>query len=59
MPDIQWNEFIWISSHPLTQEAKSGSAYILVMVDQFTKSVEFAALPAQNAELTIGAAGHS
>ncbi|MCG8035188.1 MAG: DDE-type integrase/transposase/recombinase [Candidatus Thiodiazotropha taylori] len=35
--------------------SKSGSAYILVMVDQFTKWVELAALPAQNAELTARA----
>ena len=33
----------------------SGSVYILVMVDQFTKWVELAALPAQNAELTARA----
>lgn len=35
--------------------SNSGCAYILVMVDQFTKSVELAALPAQSAELTARA----
>ena len=35
--------------------SKSGSAYILVMVGQFTKWAEFAPLPAQKAELTTGA----
>ena len=33
----------------------SGSVYILVMVDQFTKWVELTALPAQTAELTARA----
>ena len=33
----------------------SGQVYILVMVDQFTKWIELAALPAQNAELTARA----
>ena len=32
--------------------SKSGNRYILVMVDQFTKWVELAALPEQNAQLT-------
>ena len=40
---------------PINPRSKSGSAYILVMVDQFTKWVELAALPAQNAELTARA----
>lgn len=40
---------------PINPRSKSGSAYILVMVDQFTKWVELAALPAQNAELTADA----
>ena len=40
---------------PINPRSKSGSAYIFVMVDQFTKSVELAALPAQNAELTADA----
>ena len=40
---------------PISPRSKSGSAYILVMVDQFTKWVELAALPAQNAELTASA----
>ena len=40
---------------PINPRSKSGSAYILVMVDQFTKWVELAPLPAQNAELTAGA----
>ena len=35
--------------------SNSGCAYILVMVDQFTKWVELAALPAQSAELTARA----
>ena len=35
--------------------SRSGNVYILVMVDQFTKWVELAALPAQNAELTAKA----
>ena len=39
----------------INPRSKSGSAYILVMVDQFTKWVELAALPAQNAELTARA----
>ena len=37
---------------PVYSRSKSGAAYILVMVDQFTKLVELAASPAQNAELT-------
>ena len=40
---------------PINPRSKSGSTYILVMVDQFTKWVELAALPAQNAELTAKA----
>ena len=40
---------------PINPRSKLGSAYILVMVDQFTKWVELAALPAQNAELTARA----
>ena len=40
---------------PIIPRSKSGFAYILVMVDQFTKWVELAALPAQNAELTATA----
>lgn len=40
---------------PINPRSKSGSAYILVMVCQFTKWVELAALPAQNAELTADA----
>ena len=40
---------------PINPRSKSGSAYILVMVDQFTKWVELAALPTQNAELTASA----
>ena len=40
---------------PINPRSKSGSSYILVMVDQFTKWVELAALPAQNAELTAKA----
>ena len=40
---------------PINPRSKSGSAYILVMVDQFTKWVELAALPAQNAEMTADA----
>ena len=40
---------------PITLKTKSGSSYILVMIDQFTKWVEFAALPAQNAEFTVKA----
>ena len=40
---------------PINPHSKSGSTYILVMVDQFTKWVELAALPAQNAELTAKA----
>ena len=39
---------------PINPRSKSGSAYILVMLDQFTKWVELAPLPAQNAELTAG-----
>ena len=39
---------------PINPRSKSGSQ-ILVMVDQFTKWVELAALPAQIAELTAGA----
>ena len=35
--------------------SKRNNAYILVMVDQFTKWVELAALPAQSAELTARA----
>ena len=35
--------------------SRSGNIYVLVMVDQFTKWVELAALPAQNAELTTKA----
>ncbi|MCG8048702.1 MAG: DDE-type integrase/transposase/recombinase, partial [Candidatus Thiodiazotropha endolucinida] len=37
---------------PINPKSRSGSVYVLVMVDQFTKWVELAALPAQNAELT-------
>ena len=40
---------------PINPRSKSGLACILVMVDQFTKWVELAALPAQTAELTAGA----
>ena len=40
---------------PINSRSKSGSAYILVIVDQFTKWVELAPLPAKNAELTAGA----
>ena len=40
---------------PINPRSKSGSSYIPVMVDQFTKWVELAALPAQNAELTAKA----
>ena len=40
---------------PINPRSKSGSAYILVMVDQFTKWVELAALPFQNAALMAGA----
>ena len=40
---------------PINPKTKSGSSYILVMIDQFTKWVELAALPAQNAELTAKA----
>ena len=40
---------------PINPRSRSGSTYILVMVDQFTKWVELAALPAQNAELTAKA----
>ena len=40
---------------PINPHSRSGSTYILVMVDQFTKWVELAALPAQNAELTAKA----
>ena len=39
----------------INPRSKSGSAYILVMVGQFTKWAELAPLPAQNAELTTGA----
>ena len=35
--------------------SRSGNHYVLVMVDQFTKRVELAPLPAQNAELTAKA----
>ena len=35
---------------PINPKTKSGSSYILVMIDQFTEWVELAALPAQNAE---------
>ena len=40
---------------PINQKSRSGSSYILVMVDQFTKWVVLAALPAQIAELTAKA----
>ena len=40
---------------PINPKSRSGSSYILVMVDQFTKWVELAALPAQNAELAAKA----
>ena len=40
---------------PITLKTKSGYSYILVMIDQFTKWVELAALPAQNAEFTVKA----
>ena len=40
---------------PINSRSKSGSVYILVMVDQFTKWVELAPIPAQNAELAAGA----
>ena len=40
---------------PINPRSKSGSANILVMVDQFTKWVEFATLPAQKSELTARA----
>ena len=40
---------------PINPRSRSGSSYVLVMVDQFTKWVELAALPAQNAELTAKA----
>ena len=40
---------------PINPRSKSGLAYILVMVDQFTKLVQLAALPAQNAEMTADA----
>ena len=35
--------------------SRSGNVYVLVMVDQFTKWTELAALPVQNAELTAKA----
>ena len=40
---------------PINPRSKSGSSIILVMVDQFTKWVELAALPTQNEELTAKA----
>ena len=40
---------------PINPRSRSGSSYVLVMVDQFTKWVELAALPAQNPELTAKA----
>ena len=40
---------------PINPKSKAGSVYILVMVDQFTKWVELAPLPAQNAEVTAEA----
>ena len=40
---------------PINPKTKFGSSYILVMIDQFTKWDEFAALPVQNAELTAKA----
>ena len=40
---------------PINPKSKSGCAYVLVMVDQFSKWVELAALPAQIAELTAEA----
>lgn len=40
---------------PINPRSRSGSTCILVMVDQFTKWVELAPLPAQNAELTAKA----
>ena len=40
---------------PITLKTKSGSTYIRVMFVQFTKWVELAALPAQNAEFTVKA----
>ena len=40
---------------PITLKTKSSSSYILVLIDQFTKLVELAALPAQNTEFTVRA----
>ena len=40
---------------PINPKSKAGSVYILVMVDQFTKWMELAPLPAQNAEVTAEA----
>ena len=40
---------------PINPRSKSGCSYVLVMVDQFTKWTELAALPSQNAELTTKA----
>ena len=38
---------------PINPKTKSGSSNTLVIFDQFTKCVELAALPGQNAELTV------
>ena len=40
---------------PINPKSRSGSSYVLVMVDQFTKWCELSALPAMNAELTAKA----
>ena len=40
---------------PINPKTKSGSSYILVMIDQFTKWAELAALQPQNAQLTAKA----
>ena len=45
---------VYIFGH-INPKTKSGSSYILVIIDQFTKWDELAALPVQNAELTAKA----
>ena len=45
---------VYIFGH-INPKTNSGSSYILVMIDQFSKWDELAALPVQNAELTAKA----
>ena len=40
---------------PINLRSRSGSSYILVLVDQYTELIELTALPTQNAELTTKA----